>query len=174
MFFCTRCPKSAVWGSNTKYFPKIPSEMNSTHPFYTILIPNTPYLKSLFFVILFAGGSDLPFHFFVLGVQKVLWDGVSLDMKLKFKKKLYLHIISTRVCKKIFLIKAKSFFVLGVPKVLWEGVNIFQPFFKKWAPHTGAYACTGPTSHSPATKRCQEEVPYGGREGYDFFNRKFF
>ena len=27
------------------YFPKIPSEMNSTHPFYPILIPNTPYVK---------------------------------------------------------------------------------------------------------------------------------
>ena len=27
----------------SKYFPKIPSEMNSTHPFYHILIP-TPHM----------------------------------------------------------------------------------------------------------------------------------
>ena len=35
------------------------------------------------------------------------------------------RIISTRACKKIFLIKAKNFNknVLGVPNVLWEGVN---------------------------------------------------
>ena len=32
-----------------KSFPKIPSEMNSTHPFYPILIPNTPYVKFSFF-----------------------------------------------------------------------------------------------------------------------------
>ena len=32
------------------YFPKFPSEINSTHPFYPILILNTPYVKfSLFF-----------------------------------------------------------------------------------------------------------------------------
>ena len=30
--------------------------MNSTHPFYPILIPNTPYVKFLFFLILFVGG----------------------------------------------------------------------------------------------------------------------
>ena len=28
-----------------EYFQKIPSEMNSTHPFYPIFIPNTPYVK---------------------------------------------------------------------------------------------------------------------------------
>ena len=28
-----------------EYFPKIPSELNSTHPFYPILIPNTSYVK---------------------------------------------------------------------------------------------------------------------------------
>ena len=28
-----------------EYFPKIPSEMNSTYPIYPILIPNTPYVK---------------------------------------------------------------------------------------------------------------------------------
>ena len=32
--------------------------MNSTHPFYPILIPNTPYAKFLFFLILFVGGSQ--------------------------------------------------------------------------------------------------------------------
>ena len=31
--------------------------MNSTHTFYPILIPNTPYVKSIFFFILFEGGS---------------------------------------------------------------------------------------------------------------------
>ena len=34
--------------------PKIPLEMNSTHPFYPILIPNTSYVKKL---IMFIGGS---------------------------------------------------------------------------------------------------------------------
>ena len=29
-----------------EYFPKIPLEMNSTHPFYPILIPNTSYVKN--------------------------------------------------------------------------------------------------------------------------------
>ena len=33
-----------------KYFPKIPSEMNSTHPFYPILIPNTLYVKQTHYV----------------------------------------------------------------------------------------------------------------------------
>ena len=39
-----------------EYFSKIPSEMNSTHPFYPILIPNTPYVK--FFFFLFVRGSQ--------------------------------------------------------------------------------------------------------------------
>ena len=38
-----------------KYFPKNP-EMNSTHTFYPILIPNTAYIILLFFFILFVGG----------------------------------------------------------------------------------------------------------------------
>ena len=29
-----------------EYFPKIPSKMISTHPFYPILIPNTAYVKN--------------------------------------------------------------------------------------------------------------------------------
>ena len=33
------------------------SEMNSTHPFYPVLIPNTPYVKFSFLFILFLGGS---------------------------------------------------------------------------------------------------------------------
>ena len=36
-----------------EYFPKIPSEMNSTHPFYPILIPNTSYVRMF---IMFVGG----------------------------------------------------------------------------------------------------------------------
>ena len=36
-----------------EYFPKIPSEMNSRHPFYPILIPMTLHAK---FFILFVGG----------------------------------------------------------------------------------------------------------------------
>ena len=36
-----------------EYYPKIPLEMNSTHPFYPILIPNTSYVKNF---ILFVGG----------------------------------------------------------------------------------------------------------------------
>ena len=31
-----------------EYFPKIYSEMNSTHPFYLILIPNKSYVKYSF------------------------------------------------------------------------------------------------------------------------------
>ena len=54
------------------------------------------------------------FHFFRRGVQGVP----------ELKRNLYLEIISTRVYKKIFLIKAKNYFVLGVPKVLWEGVGL--------------------------------------------------
>ena len=37
------------------YYPKIPLEMNSTHPCYPILIPNTSYVKNF---ILFVGGSQ--------------------------------------------------------------------------------------------------------------------
>ena len=41
-----------------EYFPKIPSEMNSTHPFYPILIPNTPHVKfSLFFFLVVEGSQ---------------------------------------------------------------------------------------------------------------------
>ena len=39
--FCIGCPKSLVKIFIFEYFLKIPSEMNSTHPFYPILIPNT-------------------------------------------------------------------------------------------------------------------------------------
>ena len=55
--FCTECPKSVVKIFIFEYFQKIPSEMNSTHPFYPILIPNTScvkdfiLLKSLFLTI---------------------------------------------------------------------------------------------------------------------------
>ena len=38
-----------------EYFPKIPSEMNSKHPFYLILIPMTSHAKIL---ILFVGGPQ--------------------------------------------------------------------------------------------------------------------
>ena len=38
-----------------EYFPKIPSEMSSTHPFYTILIPMTSHAKIF---ILFVGGPQ--------------------------------------------------------------------------------------------------------------------
>ena len=56
-----------------------------------------------------------PNKIFVLGVPKVLSEGV---------KKIFSAIISTRFCKKIFLIKAKNIcFVLGVSKVLSEGEN---------------------------------------------------
>ena len=41
-----------------EYFPKIPSEMISTHPFYPILIPNTPYEKSSLFFFLVVVGSQ--------------------------------------------------------------------------------------------------------------------
>ena len=30
------------------YFQKVPSEMNSTHPFYPILIPNNPYMWNFY------------------------------------------------------------------------------------------------------------------------------
>ena len=35
-----------------EYYPKIPLEMNSTHPFYPILIPNIPYVKFLYLKII--------------------------------------------------------------------------------------------------------------------------
>ena len=68
-------------------FSKISSEMNSTHPFYRILISNTSYVKNF---MLFVGGSKgvpklefvrrsflLKHRFcFVLGVPKMLWKGV--------------------------------------------------------------------------------------------------
>ena len=57
-----------------EYFLKIPSEMNSTHNFYTILLPMITHAK-----------------IFIL-----------------FTKSMISKVISTRVCKKIFLIKAKK------------------------------------------------------------------
>ena len=73
------------------------SEINSTHPLYPILIPNTPYVY-FFFLILFVGWSQ--------GVPKP-------------------KIISTMVCKKFFLIKPKNLnsFILGVPKLHCAGVK---------------------------------------------------
>ena len=50
-----------IWPlSNLRFwiFSKIPLEMNSSHPFYPILIPNTPYVIFWFFFILFVGGSQ--------------------------------------------------------------------------------------------------------------------
>ena len=51
-------------------FQKIPSEINSTHPFYTILIPNTSYVKIF---IMFVGGPQWAKNYFALGVPKVLY-----------------------------------------------------------------------------------------------------
>ena len=61
--FLIRAKKNSVLGVpkfRTKafifeYFPKIPSEMNSTHPFYTFLIPMTSHAKKF---ILFIGGPQ--------------------------------------------------------------------------------------------------------------------
>ena len=64
---------------------------------YPILIPNTSYV---FYLIFFVRGPR--------GSQNC--------------KKLYLKIISIRVCKKIFLIKAKKIFCTGCPK---SAVKIF-------------------------------------------------
>ena len=41
-----------------EYFQKIPSEMNSTKTFYSILIPNTSFVKFSFIFILFVLGSQ--------------------------------------------------------------------------------------------------------------------
>ena len=77
-----------------EYFPKIPSEMNSKHPFYSILIPMTSHAK--IFILVVGGPKGVPEP-----KKKFLW---------------YLKIISTRVCKKIFLIKAKKLFCTWCPK----------------------------------------------------------
>ena len=61
---------------------------------YSSLIPMTSHLKIFILVVGVPKGVPKP-------KKKILW---------------YLKIISTRVCKKIFLIKAKKNFVLGVPK----------------------------------------------------------
>ena len=82
-------------------FQKFLSEMNFTYPFYPILIPNTPFLKFLFFLILFVGWSQTP--------KQNYW---------------YLEILSTRVCKKIFLLKQNYFYYTGCLKKLWEGVTL--------------------------------------------------
>ena len=44
-----------------EYLPTISSEMNSTHPFYTILIPMTSHAKTF---ILFIGGGAEPYKKF--------------------------------------------------------------------------------------------------------------
>ena len=84
-----------------EYFRKIPKVLNSKHPFYPILIPSNPYVKFSFFFVLFVGGSRGPNNLKIFLMISI--------------------IISTRVCKKIFLIKAKNkknTFVRGVPKLL--------------------------------------------------------
>ena len=71
---------------------------------YPILIPDTTYVNFSIFFFLVVGGSQKSKNIFQ-------W---------------YLKIISTRVCKKSFLIKAKikkNILVLGVPKMLSEGIN---------------------------------------------------
>ena len=81
---------------NFKIFSKCPTEMNSMQPFYPILIPNTPYVKK----------ENTQVR---RGSQK------------SFKNLIISKNISTRVCKKTFLFKAKNKkknFVLVVPKVL--------------------------------------------------------
>ena len=47
-FFWTRCPKSAL-RVTLNIFKKYPQKRTS-HPFYPILIPNTPFLKFFFFI----------------------------------------------------------------------------------------------------------------------------
>ena len=41
-----------------EYFPKIPSEMNSKHPFYSILIPMTSHAK--IFILVVGGPKGVP------------------------------------------------------------------------------------------------------------------
>ena len=56
-FFKSFKPKIFIF----EYFPKILSEITSTHPFYPILIPNKPDV--IFFFILFVGGFQKDFFF---------------------------------------------------------------------------------------------------------------
>ena len=63
--FLTKAKKNSVLGvpkfkAKTlifEYFPKILSEMNLTHPFYTFLIPMTSHAKIF---MLFVGGPKNP------------------------------------------------------------------------------------------------------------------
>ena len=89
---CTWCPKSAVKILIFEYFQIILSEMNFTHPFYPILIPNTSYVKMF---ILVVGGYQnskkcvegffwlKQKKYFVLGVPKVLWKSSFLNISKK-------------------------------------------------------------------------------------------
>ena len=79
-----------------EYFPKIPSEMNSKHPFYSILIPMTSQAK--IFILVVGGPRGVPEHFGrALCWVRVLFSGVGVSL---------------------YLIKAKKNFVLGVTKFM--------------------------------------------------------
>ena len=84
-----------------EYFPKIPSVMNSTHPFYPILIHNTPYIKFRFFFILFVE------HF--------------NDLRKLFQ---------LEFVRRFFLLTKKKYFCTGCPKsALRRGKTKFVEFF---------------------------------------------
>ena len=54
--FVLGVPKFSTKTFIFEYYTKIPSEMNSKHPFYTILIPMTTHAKIF---ILFVGGPQV-------------------------------------------------------------------------------------------------------------------
>ena len=88
-----------------EYFPKIPSEINSTHHFYPILIPSTSYVKI--------------FILFIRGVP-----GSPRTLK-KIKSKNYL----TRFLKRFFKLKQKNV-MYECPKSAVK-ILIFEYFPKK-------------------------------------------
>ena len=53
--FALRVAKCITKNNILEYFLKIPSEMNSTHPFYTIFIPMTLHAKIF---TMFVGGPQ--------------------------------------------------------------------------------------------------------------------
>ena len=86
-----------------KYFPKIPSEMNSKHPFYSILIPMTSHAK--IFILVVGGprnkGSD--HKFWGMGCFKIFWVNDKKANDLRQTYILSLVVLSAALQKKILI-----------------------------------------------------------------------
>ena len=78
-----------------KYFPKIPSEVNSKHSFYSILIPMTSHAKIFILVVGGPRNKGNDHKFWGMGCFKIFWvnDKKSNDLRQTYRQTYILSLV---------------------------------------------------------------------------------